>query len=108
MNEASARIKINKLLEEAGWRFFNEPVGPANIRLEIGVKIESAVLNDMGNDFKHIKSKRGGVGFFAEQERLPPCRSRSQVRDQGPVELQGKATFGITIEDIAWATEVKN
>ena len=34
MNEATARIKINKLLEEAGWRFFAENGKPANIVLE--------------------------------------------------------------------------
>ncbi|CAI4034114.1 hypothetical protein DNFV4_04558 [Nitrospira tepida] len=32
--EATARIKINKLLEAAGWRFFRDGSGPANIRLE--------------------------------------------------------------------------
>ncbi|GHU61704.1 hypothetical protein FACS189445_3980 [Spirochaetia bacterium] len=32
--EARARIKINKLLEESGWRFFDTPDGKANIRLE--------------------------------------------------------------------------
>lgn len=26
--EATARIKINRLLEEAGWRFFDEAAGP--------------------------------------------------------------------------------
>jgi hypothetical protein len=28
MKEAAARIKINKLLEAAGWRFFSESVNP--------------------------------------------------------------------------------
>lgn len=37
--EAKARIKINKLLEEAGWRFFDNENGPANILLENFVKI---------------------------------------------------------------------
>lgn len=37
--EASARIKINKLLESAGWRFFDDGGGPANISLEPNVKI---------------------------------------------------------------------
>ena len=32
--EAPARIKINKLLEGAGWRFFDDENGPANIELE--------------------------------------------------------------------------
>jgi len=30
--EATARIKINKLLETAGWRFFAEGSAPANNR----------------------------------------------------------------------------
>ena len=29
--EAKARIKINKLLEAAGWRFFDDENGSANI-----------------------------------------------------------------------------
>ena len=34
--EATARIKINRLLEAAGWRFFADGALPANIRLEPG------------------------------------------------------------------------
>jgi hypothetical protein len=30
MKEATSRIKINKLLESAGWRFFAEGRAPAN------------------------------------------------------------------------------
>ncbi|MCX6249847.1 MAG: hypothetical protein NTX61_03750 [Bacteroidetes bacterium] len=37
--EAKARIKINKLLEEAGWRFFDSNGASANILLENNVKI---------------------------------------------------------------------
>jgi len=29
--EAKARIKINKLLEQSGWRFFDNETGRANI-----------------------------------------------------------------------------
>ena len=36
--EAKARIKINKLLEQAGWRFFDNEKGQANISLEPNVK----------------------------------------------------------------------
>ena len=34
MKEATARIKINRLLEAAGLRFFDDAHGAANIRLE--------------------------------------------------------------------------
>ena len=37
--EAKARIRINKLLEEAGWRFFDTSEGKANICLETNVKL---------------------------------------------------------------------
>ena len=46
--EAKARIKINKLLEEAGWRFENSKDGKANIRLEASVK-----FLDGGDDFEN-------------------------------------------------------
>ena len=36
--EATARIKINKLLEESGWRFFADKNGKQNIQLETNVK----------------------------------------------------------------------
>lgn len=36
--EAKARIKINKLLEDAGWRFEDSEKWKANIRLESGVR----------------------------------------------------------------------
>ena len=43
--EATARIKINKLLEAAGWRFFLNGDAPANIRLEPSVTIKTADLD---------------------------------------------------------------
>ena len=39
MKEATARIKINKLLEVAGWRFFADANGPANFQLEPRVSV---------------------------------------------------------------------
>lgn len=45
MKEATARIKINKLLESAGWRFFADGNAPANIQLEPSITIESIDLD---------------------------------------------------------------
>ena len=50
--EATARIKINKLLEAAGWRFFPEGSAPANIRLEPSVTIKSSDLEALGENFE--------------------------------------------------------
>jgi type I restriction enzyme R subunit len=60
--EATARIKINKLLEAAGWRFFPNDDQPANIRLEPSVVIKPADLDDLGSDFE--KTRKGFVDFL--------------------------------------------
>lgn len=51
--EATARIKINKLLKAAGWRFFAEGGKSANIRLEPSVTLKSSDL-DAGRGFNFI------------------------------------------------------
>ena len=51
MKEATARIKINKLLEAAGWRFFADGNGSANIQLAPNVKINTQDLDAFGEDF---------------------------------------------------------
>src|SRR3989338_5083962 len=59
--EAKARIKINHLLEEAGWRFFDSKGKPANIVLEQNVKITERYIDDLGEDFE--KTKNGYTDF---------------------------------------------
>ena len=49
--EATARIKINKLLEAAGWRFFADGNSPANIQLEPGITIKTTDLDAFGENF---------------------------------------------------------
>lgn len=60
--EATARIKINKLLEAAGWRFFPEGSAPANIRLEPGVTLKTADLDELGENFE--KASKGFIDFL--------------------------------------------
>ena len=62
MNEATARIRINKLLERAGWRFFSDGDRSANIRLEQGVSIRQTELDELGDDFD--KTEKGFVDFL--------------------------------------------
>ena len=89
--EATARIKINKLLEEAGWRFFDDEKGPANILLENHVKINQHEIDDWGNDFE--KTKAGSLDFLlvdsnnkpicvleAKKESLHPLVAKEQAR----------------------------
>lgn len=62
MKEASARIKINKLLEAAGWRFFSDSDSTANIQLEPSITIHSQDLDALGDDFE--KTKKGYIDFL--------------------------------------------
>lgn len=49
--EAHARIKIDRLLVEAGWRFQDDEKGSANILLEQNVKLTETLRDELGNDF---------------------------------------------------------
>lgn len=62
MTEATARIKINKLLEAAGWRFFDEGDKPANIVLEPSVKIRISDPDTWGDDFQ--QTSKGYIDFL--------------------------------------------
>jgi len=90
-NEAHARIKINQLLEEAGWRFFDNPEGKANILLENHVKITQKEVDAWGNDFEKVLS--GSLDFLlidsdnkpicvleAKKESLHPLVAKEQAR----------------------------
>lgn len=90
--EAKARIKINKLLEAAGWRFFDNEDGPANIQLEANVKITKKRIDECGENFEKIKN--GFVDFLlldengkpfivleAKSENLDPLVGKEQARN---------------------------
>ncbi|MFZ1620736.1 MAG: DEAD/DEAH box helicase family protein, partial [Dokdonella sp.] len=62
LKEATARIKINKLLESAGWRFFADGNTPANISLEPGVALKTQDLDALGNDFE--RDSKGYIDFL--------------------------------------------
>lgn len=69
-NEAAARIKINRLLEEAGWRFFDDAKGAANVVLEPNVKLKEADLKALGDDLE--KAANGFIDFLLLDERGKP------------------------------------
>jgi type I restriction enzyme, R subunit len=85
--EAKARIRINKLLEEAGWRFFNTPVGKANVLLETNTKLTEKRLNDLGENFE--KTKNGFVDFLLlDESGFPLIVLEAKKEDRDP--LTGK------------------
>jgi len=85
--EAKARIKINKLLEAANWRFFPDGDAPANIRLEPSIKIKTSDLDALGEDFE--KTKRGFVDFLLlDANGYPLIVLEAKAEDKNP--LSGK------------------
>lgn len=89
--EAEARIKINKLLEEAGWRFFDNADGFANIRLEPNVKLKQVDIDELGDNFESTKNgfvdyllldeeDRPFVVVEAKKESIHPLEAKEQAR----------------------------
>lgn len=55
--EAQARVKINKLLEEAGWRLLDNGSRKANVVLESNVRLLSPIEGqEIGDDFEKISN----------------------------------------------------
>jgi type I restriction enzyme R subunit len=65
--EAKARIKINNLLQESGWRLIDESSGTANVVFENNVKITHTVADNMGEDFE--KTTNGYADYLLLDER---------------------------------------
>ena len=83
-NEATARIKINKLLEAAVWRFFPEGDKPANIQLEPAVAIKTSDLDRFGENFE--KTERGFVDFLLLDDRgFPLIVLEAKAEDKNPL-----------------------
>ncbi|MBK8990076.1 MAG: hypothetical protein IPM39_29110 [Chloroflexi bacterium] len=81
--EAKARIKINKLLEQAGWRFFDDKNGRANIQLELNAKISQTQFDAFGENFE--SSQNGYVDFLLLNEKGQPLQCLgSQIARSSP------------------------
>lgn len=91
MKEATTRTKINKPLGTAGWRFFADESGPANIQLEPSVKLRPQNLGPGENFEKIVKSfidflLLGAKGFpfivhAAKAEDKNPLVGKEQARE---------------------------
>jgi type I restriction enzyme R subunit len=90
--EAQARIKINKLLEQAGWRFFEEDSKSANISCEHRITKKKYNVNDLGNDFDKVENgfidylllntdKRPIALVEAKKESINPLDAKEQARE---------------------------
>ena len=87
MNEATARLKINRLLDRAGWRFFAEGNQPANIQLEAGITLKQADVDELGEDFEN--TGKGFVDYLLLDERGFPFIVL-EAKSEGKQPLTGK------------------
>jgi type I restriction enzyme R subunit len=90
--EAQARIRINRLLEQVGWRFFPDKDGPDNIICECRTTKKTYSPNALGDDFE--KTSHGFVDYVllnlerkpvsvveAKREETDPLDAKEQARD---------------------------
>jgi type I restriction enzyme, R subunit len=89
--EAKARLRVNEHLLRSGWRFFDDPSGPANVTLETHIKLKIKILDDLGDDFE--KTASGFVDYLlldklgfpvavleAKSEQYDPLVGKEQAR----------------------------
>ena len=82
--EATARIKVNKLLESAGWRFFDSELGRANIVLEPNIKLQPEDLASLGDDLE--KTSNGFVDFLLlDQNGKPLVVLEAKAEGKNPI-----------------------
>lgn len=85
--EAKARLKINKLLEEAGWNFFDDEKRQANIQLEPNVKLTQKDIDAFGEDFE--TTNNGFIDFLLLDDKgFPFVVLEAKKEDKNP--LDGK------------------
>lgn len=90
--EAKARIKINNLLEEAGWRFFDNENNKENILLEHRTKKEKYDNTKLGEDLENAPD--GFIDYLllnelsrpialveAKRESIDPLNGKEQARE---------------------------
>ena len=90
--EAQARIKINKLLEEAGWRLLDDDKHKANVILEGKTKMTVSIIEDCGVNYE--TTQNGYMDFLmldqdghalvvleAKRENINPLSAKGRTRD---------------------------
>ena len=84
MNEATARIKINTLLEAAGWRFFADGDQPANIQLEPSLTLTASDLDALGDNFDN--AAKGFIDFLLlDTKGFPLIVLEAKSEDKNPL-----------------------
>jgi type I restriction enzyme, R subunit len=92
--EAKARLKINTLLEESGWRLLEKNDKLPNVQVEANVK-----LTEMGDDFENISD--GFIDYLLLDERgFPICVLEAKSEDKDPLIGKEQARIYANAENI--------
>ena len=78
--EARARIKINNLLSEAGWRLIDSTAGKANVKLEATMR-----MDELGVDFEHSPKKGAADYILLDGNRFPVCVLEAKAENKDPL-----------------------
>lgn len=91
-SEAQARIKIDKLLQDKGWRFFDTDEGTANVKLESRTTKKKYTIDELGDDFENLIN--GFIDYLlldnlgnpvavleAKKESINPLNAKEQARE---------------------------
>lgn len=82
--EAKARIKINKLLEDSGWRLLDSVEGKANVLFENNIKITKEGIDALGENFEKISN--GFIDFLLIDDRgFPLVVLEAKSDDKNPL-----------------------
>ncbi|MEN8253638.1 MAG: DEAD/DEAH box helicase family protein, partial [Patescibacteria group bacterium] len=91
MQEASARIKINKLLEKAGWRLLDSDEGKASVTVEDHLLVsQDAEQDTLGKDFEKVKG--GFIDYLLHgQNKKPLCVLEAKRSSIHPLDAKEQA-----------------
>ena len=109
--EATASIKINHLLQEAGWRLLDDEHGKANILLENHVRITRHQIDEWGEDFEKIMGLDIGADDYIVKPFSPGevmARVRAILRRISREDIAGQlfAFDNLTINLDEYITEI--
>ena len=82
--EAKARLKINMLLSDAGWKLLDDENGPANVDVENMVELGEDFENTEKGfvDYLLLDSNQKPIAVLeAKRESIPPLSAKEQARN---------------------------
>ncbi|MFT4244385.1 MAG: DEAD/DEAH box helicase family protein [Candidatus Woesearchaeota archaeon] len=89
-NEATARLKINSLLEKAGWRLYNSGHKKTNVLVEDRVSLKKIDFDELGEDFE--KTANGFIDYLLVDEQNSPILIIEAKRESiNPLSAQNQA-----------------